>query len=337
MNIKGSIEKIPGGMMIVPLLLGACLNTLAPGAGKFFGSFTNGMITGTLPILSVWFFCMGASISLKAAPLVLRKSGVLVSVKVLTAAVVAMIAAHFIPQGSIDSGFFAGLSVLAIMASMNDTNGGLYMALMQQFGTKEEPAAFCLMSLESGPFMTMCTLGLTGLAAFPWQSLVGALLPFLIGFTLGNLDKNLRDFFSQGVNVMVPFFAFALGNGLNFTVIAHTGLLGILLGLTVMVVTGSTLVLADILLAKGNGTAGVAAGSTAGAAVTVPAVIASLAPQYVPIAPSATALIATSVVVTALLTPFVTAWWATRFGIYSAACQLRAAAVAAAEPTEGAV
>jgi len=28
------------------------------------------------------------------------------------------------------------------MASMNDTNGGLYMALMQQFGAKEEPAAF---------------------------------------------------------------------------------------------------------------------------------------------------------------------------------------------------
>ena len=92
MNIKRSVEKIPGGMMIVPLFLGACLNTFAPNTGKFFGSFTNGMITGTLPILSVWFFCMGASISLKAAPIVLRKSGVLVSVKVLTAAVVAMLA-----------------------------------------------------------------------------------------------------------------------------------------------------------------------------------------------------------------------------------------------------
>ena len=34
---------------------------------------------------------------------------------------------------------------------------------------------------------------------------------------------------------------------------------GILLGLSVMVITGITLVLADIFLAKGNGTAGVAA------------------------------------------------------------------------------
>ncbi len=337
MNIKRSVEKIPGGMMIVPLFLGACLNTFAPNTGKFFGSFTNGMITGTLPILAVWFFCMGASISLKAAPIVLRKSGVLVVVKVCTAAGVAMIAAHFMPVGGINSGFFAGLSVLAIMASFNDTNGGLYMALMQQFGTKEEAGAFCLMSLESGPIMTMVTLGLTGLAAFPWQSLVGALLPFVIGFALGNLDKDLRAFFSQGVNVMVPFFAFALGNGLNFTVILNTGLLGIVLGLSVIAITGSILVLADIFLGGGNGTAGVAAGSTAGAAVTVPAVIASLAPQYVPMAPSATALIATSVVVTALLTPFLTAWWATHFGMHSKRYQLRMAANAAHEPVHGAV
>ncbi len=341
MNIKRGVEKIPGGMMIVPLFLGACLNTFAPNTGKFFGSFTNGMITGTLPILAVWFFCMGASISLKAAPIVLRKSGVLVAVKVLTAASVALIAAHFIPPGGINAGFFAGLSVLAVMASMNDTNGGLYMALMQQFGTTEEAGAFCLMSLESGPFMTMCTLGLAGITTFPWQSLVGALLPFTIGFVLGNLDKELRAFFSQAVSVMVPFFAFALGNGLNFTVILNTGLLGILLGLTVIVVTGTTLVLADILLGKGNGTAGIAAASTAGAAVTVPTVIASLAPEYLPVAPGATALIATSVVVTALLTPFLTAWWAHRFGIYSERHQRHAAAtadadaVAAAAPGQG--
>ncbi len=93
--------------------------------------------------------------------------------------------------------------------------------------------------------------------------------------------------------------------------------MGVLLGLTVTVVTGSMLTLADILLANGNGAVSAIAGSTAGVAVTVPAVIASLAPQYVPVAPSATTLIATSVGVTALLTPFVTAWRATHFDIRS--------------------
>jgi 2-keto-3-deoxygluconate permease len=143
MKIKKAIDRIPGGLMLVPLLLGACVHTFAPHAGKFLGSFSNALITGTLPILAVWFFCMGASISLKATPIVLRKSGVLVVTKVLTAAAAGVVASHFLPPAGITSGFLTGLSVLTVICVMNESNGGLYMALMQQYGTKEEAGAFC--------------------------------------------------------------------------------------------------------------------------------------------------------------------------------------------------
>lgn len=83
MQIKRTIEKIPGGMMLVPLFLGVLCHTFSPDAGKYFGSFTNGMITGTVPILAGWFFCMGASIKLSATGTVLRKSGTLVITKIL--------------------------------------------------------------------------------------------------------------------------------------------------------------------------------------------------------------------------------------------------------------
>ena len=71
MHILKAVKNVPGGLMLVPLLLGALCHTFTPGAGKYFGSFTNGLITGTVPILSVWFFCMGASINYKNAGLVL--------------------------------------------------------------------------------------------------------------------------------------------------------------------------------------------------------------------------------------------------------------------------
>lgn len=160
MRIKASIEKVPGGMMIVPLLLGAIITTLFPTLGKTFGSFTGALMTGSLPILAVFYVCMGATINFKATPYILKKGGTLLATKIVTGVIVGFIAGQFLGNGMISEGFFAGLSVLAIVAAMNDTNGGLYMALMGQFGKKEDVGAYSVMSLESGPFFTMLSLGI---------------------------------------------------------------------------------------------------------------------------------------------------------------------------------
>jgi 2-keto-3-deoxygluconate permease len=325
MQIKRAIEKIPGGMMLVPLFLGALCHTFSPGAGKYFGSFTNGMITGTVPILAVWFFCMGASIKLSATGTVLRKSGTLVVTKIAVAWVVAAVASRLIPAHGVEAGFFAGLSTLALVASMDMTNGGLYASIMQQYGTKEEAGAFVLMSLESGPLMTMVILGTAGIASFEPHVFVGAVLPFLIGFGLGNLDPELREFFTRAVQTLIPFFAFALGNTIDLSVIAQTGLLGILLGLAVIVITGIPLIIADKVLGGGDGTAGLAASSSAGAAVATPVLIAEMVPEFKAMAPAATALVATSVIVTSILVPILTSLWSRKVKGNAVVADLRGA------------
>ncbi|WP_339197902.1 2-keto-3-deoxygluconate permease [Aeribacillus sp. FSL k6-2211] len=313
MKIKATLDRIPGGMMIVPLIVGAIINTLFPNAAKTFGSFTGALLTGALPILVVFYVCMGATIDFKATPYILKKGGVLLLSKVGIAAVIGIIAAQFLGEGMISGGMFAGLSVLAIVAAMNDTNGGLYMALMGQFGKKEDVAAYSIMSLESGPFLTMVTLGVAGLSAFPWQTLVGAILPLVIGMILGNLDQELREFLGRAVPVLVPFFAFALGAGLNLLNVWKAGIAGILLGIAVVLITGTVLWVVDR-LTGGNGIAGLAAASTAGNAAGVPAAVAAANSSYAPVAPAATALVASCVIVTAILVPIVTAWWAKRIG-----------------------
>ena len=314
MKIKATIDRIPGGLMLVPLLLGAILHTAAPGTAEYFGSFTKGIITGTLPILSVWFFCIGASIDLRATGTVLRKSGTLVLTKIAVAWVVALIAAQLLPEYGIEVGMLAGLSTLALVSAMDMTNGGLYASLMNQYGSKEESGAFVLMSVESGPLMTMVILGSAGLASFQPHHFVGAVLPFLVGFALGNLAHDLREFFSGATQTLIPFFGFALGNTINLGVILDTGLLGIAMGLMVIVVTGIPLIIADRLIGGGNGTAGLAASSTAGAAVANPVIIAQMNPAFAKIAPAATALVATCVIVTSILVPILTAMYAKRMG-----------------------
>jgi 2-keto-3-deoxygluconate permease len=309
--IKRAIERVPGGLMVVPLLCGAVIATFAPGTAKFFGSFTGALFTGALPILAVFFVCTGASIDFKSTPYLLKKGGSLFAVKVGIGILLGVVFGRILGEAPVEAGMFAGISTLAIVAAMNDTNGGLYMALMGQYGQARDVGAYTVMSLESGPFLTMVTLGVAGLAAFPWPTLLGGVLPLLFGMLLGNLDRDMREFLSRAIPVLIPFFAFALGANLDLAKVWQAGLLGLLLGLAVVVVTGIPLFFADR-LTGGSGVAGVAAASTAGNAVAVPAIVASANAAYADAAAQATILVAACVVVTAIVVPLLTSWTARR-------------------------
>jgi 2-keto-3-deoxygluconate permease len=310
--IKRTLDRLPGGMMVAPLLLGALIATWLPGTPQFFGSFTAALFTGALPILAVFYVCMGASIDFNATPYLLKKGGSLLAVKVGIAAIAGIVFGRWLGEAPVSSGVFAGISTLAVVAAMNDTNGGLYMALMGQYGRPRDVGAYSIMSLESGPFLTMITLGIAGLAAFPWQTLLGSILPLLLGMLLGNLDRKMRVFLGRAVPVLIPFFAFALGAGLDLHKVWQAGVLGLALGVVVVVMTGIPLFFADR-FTGGNGVAGVAAASTAGNAAAVPAIIAAANPAYAAAADHATILVAASVVVTAILVPLAVSWTARRF------------------------
>ncbi|MCX7280559.1 MAG: 2-keto-3-deoxygluconate permease [Alphaproteobacteria bacterium] len=305
--IKRGLEAIPGGMVIVPLTLGALIATFAPGAGQFFGSFTGALFTGALPILAVFYVCMGTTIPFETLPQVAGKGGVLLAAKVGMGVVAALILGRVLGTEPIQTGMLAGLSTLAVVVAINDTNGGLYMALMGRYGAPKDVGAYSVMSLESGPFITMMTLG--GLLAFPWQTLLGAILPLCVGMLLGNLDREMREFLGKAAPALIPFFAFAIGAGLNLANVWRAGLLGLALGGVVLVISCTVMFLADR-VSGGKGLAGLAAAATAGNAAAVPALVAAANPAYAKAAPYATVLVAASVVVTMLAVPLITAWWA---------------------------
>ncbi len=297
--------------MIVPMMVGSVIITFFPHAGEFFGSFTHALFTGSLSILAVFYVCMGATINVRSLPRVAQRGGILLGTKIMLGIAAAVVIGHFIGVDPIKTGWFAGLSTLAVVAALNDTNGGLYMALMGKYGTTEEAAAYSMMSLESGPFFTMVTLGVAGLSSFPWQTLLGAILPLCVGIILGNLDPELRKFFGAAVLPLIPFFGFALGATLDLHRVWTAGILGVALGVSVVAVSAPALILADRLLG-GKGTAGIAAATTAGNAAAVPLLVAAADSQYSDAAGPATILVAASVIVTAILTPSLTAWWSRR-------------------------
>jgi len=321
-RIKQTIEKVPGGMMVVPLVCGAIVATIAPGTAVFFGSFTGALFTGAIPILAVFFVCLGSTIKLRSIPRMVRRGGILMATKLCLGVAAGFLLGHLIGVQPIQSGWFAGISTLAVVAAINDTNGGLYMALMEHFGRPEDAGAYCVMSLESGPFFTMATLGIAGLASFPWQTMVGAILPLAVGMALGNLDADLRNFLGRAAPVLIPFFAFALGATLNLMRIWEAGLIGLLLGLAIVAVSCIFLIAADR-LSGGTGITGIACATTAGNAAAVPALVAAADHNYAASAASATALVASCVIVSAFLVPLMATWWYRRTQSIAIAAETR--------------
>ena len=299
MRIKATIEKIPGGMMIVPLFIGVILNSFFPGVLKI-GGLTTSLATGSGALIAAFLLCMGAGIRFRSAPKALKKGVAVTFTKFLVGALLGIAVALFL--GS--NGLF-GLSALAIIAAVTNSNGGLFAALTGEFGDETDVGAIAVLSVNDGPFLTMIALGVAGLASIPLLPLVGVVLPLLIGVILGNLDEELRKFLLTGGMVLIPFFAFSLGAGLDFNTIIKAGLPGILLGVITTFFGGIFNILSDRAVG-GTGIAGAAASSTAGNAVATPAALALVDPSIVPLVPVATSQIAAAVVTTIILTPILT-------------------------------
>lgn len=299
MKLKATIERVPGGMMILPLLLGALANSFFPEV-LAIGGFTTALAKGATPLIGAFLLCMGAGIHFKAAPKALRQGAAITLAKFAGGTLLGIAIGKWMPGGE-----WLGLSALAVIAAMTNTNGGLYAALVGEFGDETDIGAIAVISANDGPFLTMIALGTAGLAELPWLTLLGVILPLLVGMLLGNLDLELRRFLTQGGMVLIPFFAFALGCGLDLRLLLAAGFPGLLLGLLTVFVGGGLNILADR-LAGGSGIAGAAASSTAGNAVATPAALALADPALLPLAETATAQVAAACLSSALLTPVLT-------------------------------
>lgn len=301
MRILKTVQKIPGGLMALPLVLGAVINTVFPEALQI-GGFTTGLFTGSSCLMGLFLVCSGASIRFNQVGVPLYKGVLLTFIKLLLGALVGLgVKMVFGPAGVF------GLTPLVLISALTNSNGAIYTTLASQYGDATDVGAISILSLNDGPFFTMIILGATGLADIPVLSLIAAVVPIVVGFILGNLDEDIRVMLEKGVTMVVPFCAFALGASMNLLTIVQAGFSGILLGLLCVAVTGlGTYLIYNVLLKK-KGAIGAAVGTTAGNAIATPSAIAAADTTLVPFVAAATTQIAAAVIITALLCPLLVA------------------------------
>jgi len=300
--IKRTLDKIPGGMMVVPLFLGVLTNTFFPEFLEI-GHFTTALFSkeASSTILACFMFLIGSQINFKLAPKAIKKGAILLSAKFIVGAAIGItVAMLFGPAGVL------GLSPLALLAALLNANGGLYASLASSYGDETDVGAYALFSLKDGPFFTLVALGASGLASIPFQALIGVLIPILIGMILGNIDPDMRKFLGSSKLLLIPFFSFPLGAGMDLRTIIEAGGPGVLLGLIAAITGIGAYVL--LKLFKENPIVGLATGSTAGNAVATPAVVAAADPTLASIAPAATAQVAAACVVSAIVCPIIVSY-----------------------------
>lgn len=308
--ILNFLKKVPAGMMVIPLLLGSLIVTIFPNAFEI-GGLTAAVFSsaGTNTLLGAQLFCMGTALSVKDMPKVLKRGGVLLLAKFAIGAGIGILVGKVFGTAG-----FLGLTPLAIICAVTNSNGSVYLTLMGEYGDEADCGCFPLLALNDGPFFTLVALGASGLANIPFQSLIAAIIPIALGMLLGNLDKGLEDLFAPMGSAIIPLIGFALGTGINLTNVIKGGFPGILLGLITVFVGGGFILLCDKFITRRPGYAAWAVATTAGNAVAVPAAVALIDTAWEPYVATVTVQVAASVVVSCILAPIITSWWAKKHG-----------------------
>ena len=304
------LQKVPAGLMLVPLLIGAVIHTLFPQALEIGGlttaAFSN---AGAATCMGLQLFCLGTTLQLKDMPAVLKRGGTLLLSKFLIGAILGIVVGKVFGQAG-----FWGLTALSIVAGVTNSNGSLYLSLVKTYGDEADAATVALLALNDGPFFTLLALGASGMASIPMMSLVAVIVPMILGMIIGNVDKSMMKFFAPMADILIPFVGLTLGAGINLKDVVKGGPQGILLGLITVFVGGFFTLFFDRLICKQPGYAAFAVASTAGNSVAVPAAVVLIDKTWAPYQAVATTQLAASVVVTALLVPIVTSIWAKKYG-----------------------
>ena len=296
------MSSIPGATILVPLLLGCLLNTLFPDLFKTLGSFTLGMTqNGASPLVGAFLLIVGTTISFKSAPAAAARGAIIIIVKQIVVIAVALLVL-------VTGDNFCGLSAMVILAACTGANNAMYAGLTGSMGTEVERGAVAITTLVVGPPVTMIVLGAAGQAPIGW-TLVGAILPIVVGIILGNVFPSFKRMMAPALTGIIVLTFFSMGSTMTFGQLVAGGLPGILLGVVCSVVFAIPTVLADR-ATGGTGVAGAAISSCAGANVATPAAMANVNEALYggDVLAVATAQVAACAIVTAILTPLVTSF-----------------------------
>lgn len=302
MKIAQFFRKVPAGNILIPMFLSALIHTIDPNVFRI-GGITQALLAGEGLnfMIGVACFCSGLLLDLNTLKQVLAKQGLLLLAKIIIAGLIGFVYFSLFKEPGI-----LGVSLLALVVLLFAVNPAIYLSIVTGKGSQQDLAAFGLVGLMSLPVVPMIFFGLlSNKGSLDMMPVISTLIPIIIGMVLGNLDPEVRKFFSPLLSVIMPLMGWALGVSLNLLTAFKSGLSGLLLAVLFYGLMMIPLYLVETKLLKHNGVSAVAMSSLPGLSISFPAILGAIYPGLAPYVRAASAQLAFAVILTSILTPII--------------------------------
>lgn len=305
------MKKIPGGLLLIPMLISAVFATFCPNL-FYIGGLTEALFTkkGINYIVALITFCSATSLDFKSLAKVLKKQGLMLLLKIILCMAFSLLFFKFFGETGV-----WGISLLSFVCVLASLNPSLYIALTKDYATKTDESAFGLLGLLCLPVFPIIIYSVAQSQAIDFSPIISTLIPLILGILIANFDKDFASIFKGSTTMLTPFMGWSFGTGINLIESFKSGLQGLVLVVIFYVLIALPIYLFEVKVLKGNGVSALGMSSMAGLTVSVPLILSQNSDYLASIAGTAASQIALGVVLTSVITPMLVKMLAKKKGL----------------------
>ena len=300
------LHRFPGGNILIPLIIGAAIATIASlcGVEDIWAEVGDPMQTmfsgreGLLGFIGLMIFFTGTQTDVTKLKPMFKRGVPLLFIRLAIA-----YALSFIFLAAFGEEGIGGLSFLGFTAGLTCINSAMFMSVTNSYADDADRAYFSLAMVFGLPVFPLLAVRAGAGASIDYVAIISILVPMIFGIILGNLDRKMMRFYEYGTQVIVMFMGFQFGSYIDLTKafrqIPQALILTLILYLTIL-----PSLLVERFAMKRSGYATLAMSALAGVSLSMPVLTADIFPQE--ILDNATYQLAFALAVTALLAPILT-------------------------------
>ncbi|EFH93123.1 MAG: 2-keto-3-deoxygluconate permease [Finegoldia magna] len=294
------MKKIPGGTLLVPMMISALIHTFFPDLFKiggvtesFFGPSSLGFILGAT------IFISGCTVKLSSIKSVVKIYGLLILVRTAVTALFAILFFKFFGMQGV-----LGISLIGFICTLTSLNPSLFLAIMEDCGDEVDMSAFGFISLFATPAIAMLIFGLSQPTSVDYMSIVSLVIPLVLGVAIGNIDKDLGKFISTGMPFMIFALGWSVGNSIDLFEAVKAGFSGVIMAVVYYILIFLPMLFVERKVLKRDGVSAGGLSTIAGLSASIPMIMAANDPSLTVYAPRAAAIVTFGVIISSFVSPF---------------------------------